>query len=284
MKSLILILICLLMVVPCQAAEIQSSQTKQIPQRLKIQEERLQNMEEIILKERQEIENWYSRHLSELRQLAERRAKQIILSKRMLWTEFIKMNNQIPYANGYLSNTARTFIRDTKSFKLRDAMIDSYFLSTAADFLMDSDFHKLLTDLADGSGYNPQNLLIRLEARKLLHLVKEFDAELIRLQDRKSIKLTALEQRGKDMRKDIFRIMGEIQTQPKRPEVGVVNVICHDERAAVCMVDGVDGILKEGDTIGKITVLKIDREKVEFAKGNQRWVQAIGQPANTAWK
>ena len=83
MKSLILILVCLLMVVPCQAAETQSGQAKQIPQRLKIQEERLRNMEEIILKERQDIENWYSRRLAELRQLAERRAKQIILSQRM---------------------------------------------------------------------------------------------------------------------------------------------------------------------------------------------------------
>ena len=96
--------------------------------------------------------------------------------------------------------------------------------------------------------------------------------------------MAALEQREKDMRKDIFRIMDEIQAQPKTPEIGVVSVICHDEKAAVCMVDGVDGILRAGDTVGKITVLKIGREQVEFAKGNQKWVQVIGQPANPAWK
>ena len=195
MKSLILILVCLLMVVPCQAAETQSGQTKQIPQRLKIQEERLQNMEKMFLRERQDIENWYTRRLAELRQLAQRRAKHFMPYYRMLWTEFIRMHNQIPYAdsyfkvndqitrvNSYFLKIAQIYkIKDTKPFELRDALMDSYFLGTAGDFLMDNDFRKLLTDLADGSGYNPQSLLIRSEARKLLHWVTEFDSELKRL-------------------------------------------------------------------------------------------------------
>jgi len=286
MKSLILILTCLVLVAPCKAVGKRPRfiGAEQIEQRIKIQQERLKDIDEQVSKERQTAEKWYARHLAELQQLAARRAKQLILSKRMLWTEFIKMNNQVTSADSYFSNVARTFVGDTKAFRLRAALIDSYFLSAVADLLIDSDFRKLLTELADGSGYNPQGLLIRSEARKLLRLVEEFDSQRLRLQDRRSTKLNALAQREKDMRADVFRVVGEIKTQPQAPNLGIVNVISYEEKDAVCMVDGVDKILRAGDMIGNIRVVEIYKNRVEFAKDSQRWIQAVGQPANSAWR
>jgi len=297
MKSLILVFACLLLVIPCQAANVQLDQEEQIKQRVKNQEERLKDIEELVLRERQDIEAWHARSLAELRQLAQRQARQLILSQRMLWTEFIKMNNetphadtyfkmndQIPFAHGYFKNTASIFIKDIKTFELREAMIDSYFLSTAANLLLDQKFCKLLTDLSNGSAYNPQNLLIRSEARKLLRLAKEFESELMRLQGRRNDKLAALEQWEKELRKDVLRVMREIQAQPETPELGVVSAICYDDRGTVCIVEGVDGILKAGDRIGNVTVVAIHEDKVEFAKEGQKWMQAVGQPAKPAWK
>jgi len=305
MKSLILILTCLILVTPCKAVEKQarfigaeqmvqpSALRLGLEERIKSQQERLKDIDDLVLKERQTAEKWYARHLAELKRLAARRAKQLILSKRMFWAEFIEMNNQVTYADSYFSNVVRTFVGGTKAFKLRAALMDSYFLGVVADLLIDNDFRKLLTELADGSGYNPQGFLIRSEARKLLRLVEEFNSERIRLQERRGAKLNALAQWEKDMRADVFRVVGEIKTRPQAPSLGIVNVISYEEKDAVCMVEGVDKILRAGDMIGhpagrgpigNITVVKIYKNRVEFAKEGQRWIQAVGQPANSAWR
>jgi len=297
MKTAILTLACLLLAIPCQAAENQPATEAQIEARLKIQQQRLKDIEQLAVSERQAIEQWYARQLTELRQLAQRQAKQIILSQRMLWTEFIKMNNeiphadtyfkmndQIPFAHGYFKNTSSIFIKDMKTFELREAMIDSYFLSTAANLLLDHEFCKLLTDLSNGSAYNPQNLLIRSEARKLLRLAKEFESDLMRLENRRNDRLAGLEQWEKGLREHVYKVMREIKAQPETPETGVVSAISYDKKGALCMIDGVDKVLQPGDTIQEVTVVRIHQDRVEFAKVGQRWVQKIGEPANPAWK
>jgi len=163
-------------------------------------------------------------------------------------------------------------------------MIDSYFLSTAANLLLDNEFCKLLADLSNGSGYNPQHILIRSEARKLLRLAKEFESELIRLESRRNDKLAALEQWEKGLRQHVYKVMREIKAQPETPETGVVSAISYDKKGALCMIDGVDKVLQPGDTIQEVTVVRIHQDRVEFAKVGQRWVQKIGEPANPAWK
>lgn len=284
MKTAILTLACLLIAIPCQAAEKQLTHEQQIKQQLKIQQQRLKDIEHLAVSERQAIEQWYARHRTLLRQLAQRQARQLILSHKMLWTEFIKMNSQIPFGDTYFSNTARTFIRDTKAFELRAAMIDSYFLSTTANLLLDHEFCKLLTDLSNGSGYNPQNLLIRSEARKLLRVAKEFESELLRLKNRRNDKLAGLEQWEKGLREHVYKVMREIKALPETPDLGVVSAISCDKKGSLCMIDGVDKVLQPGDTIQDVTVVRIHQDRVEFAKGSRKWVQAVGQPANPAWK
>jgi len=284
MKTAILTLACLLLATPCQAADVQLDQEEQIKQRVKIQQQRLKDIEHLAVSERQAIEQWYARHLTELRQLAQRQARQLILSHKMLWTEFIKMNSQIPFADTYFSNTARTFIRDTKAFELRAAMIDSYFLSTAANLLLDHEFCKLLTDLSNGSGYNPQNLLIRSQARKLLRVAKEFESKLLRLENRRNDKLAGLEQWEKGLREHVYKVMREIKALPETAELGVVSAISYDKKGSLCMIDGVDKVLQPGDTIQNVTVVRIHQDRVEFAKDSRRWIQAIGQAANPAWR
>ena len=284
MKTAILIFACILIAIPCQAAEKNLEHAEQVKQRLQIQQERLKDIEELAASERQSIEQWYACHLIELRQLAQRQAKQLILSQKMLWTEFIKMNGQLPFADTYFSNTARTFVSDKEAFELRAAMIDSYFLSTAANLLLDNEFCKLLADLSNGSGYNPQHILIRSEARKLLRLAKEFESELIRLESRRNDKLAALEQWEKGLRQHVYKVMHEIKAMPEALDLGVVSAISYDVKGSLCMIDGIDKVLQPGDKINNVTVVRIHQDRVEFAKGSQRWTQKIGEPANPAWK
>ena len=219
------------------------------------------------------------------------------LDNRALWTEFIrmneqtsqfntyfKMNDQIPNAYGYFMNTTTIFLRDVETFQLRAALAESYFLSATADLLMDSHFRKRLVDLADGSAYNPQSLLIRNQARTLLHFVNDFALKLTVLKDRRASKLAAVEQRKQYLKADVLRIIHEIKNAPQKTNQGVVTAIMYNQKSPLCMVDGYDRILKEGDSIGNIVIAKIYPDQVEFARASQKWTQLVGKPANTAWK
>ena len=306
MKRLTVILVCLLIITPSQAAGKTTGQTEQIQPQLKTQEERLNLIEEQASTERQRIEVWYECQLSELRQLAERKVKQLKPDNRALWTEFIKMhrqtsvfdtyfkmNDQIPHAYSYFKNTtisspiattSTILIRNIETFDLRAALADSYFLSATANLLLDPNFRKTLANLADGSAYNPQSLLVRKEARRLLYTVDEFQSKLATIENRKTAKLTAVEERKQNLRANVLRVIREIKTEREKVDHGIVSAIMYSQKSPLCMVDGCDRVLKEGDSIGNIVVSKIHPEQVEFAKGSQKWTQLIGKPANTAWQ
>lgn len=297
MRTLIITLACLLLATPSQAEGKTIAQAEQTEQQLRIQEERLKNIEEQASTERQQIEVWYRRSLIELRQLAERKAKQLKLDNRSLWIEFVKMNeqtsqfdtyfkmnDQIPNAYGYFMNTTTVFLRDVETFELRAALADSYFLSAAANLLMDKNFRRRLADLADGSAYNPQSLPIRSEARKLLHFVNEYESRLAALQDRRTAKLAGVEQWKQGLKADVLRVMREIKAAPEKVNKGVVSAIICNQKSQLCMVDGIDRILKEGDSIGNIVIVKIYPDQVEFARGSQKWAQLVGKPASDAWR
>ena len=297
MKRVILTLVCLLLVTPSQAEEKNLEQTEQIQHQLRIQEQRLKNIEEQASRERRQIETWYKRQLMELRQLAARKAKQLKLADMALWTEFIqmheqtsqfdtyfKMNDRMPNAYGYFMNTTTIFLRDVETFELRAALADSYFLSVAANLLMDANVRRRLADLADGSAYNPQSLLIRKEARKLLHFANEFESKLTALRDRRTAKLAAVEQWEQDLKADVLRVMGDIKAAPEEVNKGVVGAIMYSRTSPLCMVNGTDRILKEGDSIGDIVIAKIHPDQVEFTRGSQRWTQLVGRSANAAWR
>lgn len=295
MRSLILILACLSLITSSQAAEKQTTKNEQIEQRLKIQKERLINIEEQVSLKRQQIDEWYSQQLIELRLLALRKAKQIKLSYRELWTEFAKMsertpqfdtyykmNDEIPNAYGYFKNTNILFLRDVETYELRAALSDSFFMSQLADLLLDNNFRECLMELANGSGYNPQSFLIRTEARRLLYFVNDFNSKLTFLNDRRKAKLNALEQWEKDLRADVRRVMSEIKTEPEEIN-GVVSAVIYNQKTPLCMIDGSDKIFKPGDKAGNITIRNIYADRVEFTKDGQRWSQEIGEPANAAW-
>ena len=278
MRFLILTFTCLVLIAPLQAAE------NQIEQRLQTQQDRLTNIEEQASIKRQQIEDWYSRQLIEIRQLAERQAKKFKLDDRALWTEYAMNEERVPRFDSYFNESTTKFSRDAKSYKLYIALADSYFLGTTADLLMDKNFRQLLINLSNGSAYNPQNLLIRSRARKLLYFADEFESKLSNLQDRKAAKLAATEKWRQDLRANVLRVMNEIKTEPEKVSPGVVSAVCYNGDNSICMISGFDRILRTGDSIGNIEIVKISPEQVEFASGSQKWTQEVGKPANPAWR
>ena len=284
MRSIILIITCVLLITPLQAAEQQTNQSGQIQQRLENQEQRLANINEQVSLKQKRIEEWYNSSLAGLHQLAQRKARFIKLDYRALWAEFFKMKNPVPQFDTYYIRSTTIFTRQAEASLQHAAMLDSYFMTNLADLFLDPDFRDMLSVLASGSSYNPEDFLIRKNARILLYYANEFQSKLQYIEKRKAVKLAALAQWEKDVRADVSRVKSEIKAETEKSSFGVVSAIGYNQNNPICMIDGSDTILREGDAVGDIRITKISQEQVSFAKNAQEWTQEVGKPANAAWQ
>jgi hypothetical protein len=62
----------------------------------------------------------------------------------------------------------------------------------------------------------------------------------------------------------------------------VVSGILYDKDNPSAIIDG--KILKEGNTIHGVKVIKIYEDKVEFEKNSRKWTQKAGEKADTFWQ
>lgn len=67
-----------------------------------------------------------------------------------------------------------------------------------------------------------------------------------------------------------------------KQELVTVTGILYTIENSSALIDG--QIVKEGDTINGITVVKIYRTEVEFRKNGRLWKQRIGQHPGSTWK
>jgi hypothetical protein len=279
----------LLLVIPCKGAQNQADRSGQ----LNIQRERLQDICDIASRQRQDIENCYLAGLAQLKQQALQQARKIKLLDRMLWTEFISKSGQKPYSDIYFYN-ARTFLlSDPKAFdELRGAMIDSYFLNTIADFLMDADARKMLADIVNSNTpRDSQNFLIRKEAQELLTVMDYFAVLSERLENQKASELADLQIWEETSMAEVQRAIREMVSPPKATPYGTVYAVIYYNKGSLCMIEGIDEIIKPGDTINnaqttnvKIVKIDIDRARVEFDGNGRQWAQTVGQSPNPGWK
>jgi hypothetical protein len=63
---------------------------------------------------------------------------------------------------------------------------------------------------------------------------------------------------------------------------GVVTGIVHSEDRPSAIIDG--RIVYERDTILRVRVVKIHRNKVDFVKGGQQWSQEVRQTPSSYWR
>ena len=69
---------------------------------------------------------------------------------------------------------------------------------------------------------------------------------------------------------------------PETP--GLVRGILYSETKPSVVLGDKRKIAYEEDTIQGVTIVKIHKDKVEFAKNDQRWTQKVGQTPNAHWK
>jgi hypothetical protein len=65
---------------------------------------------------------------------------------------------------------------------------------------------------------------------------------------------------------------------------GLVKGILYSETRSSAVLADKREIVHEKDTIQGITIVKIHKDKVEFAKDDQRWTQKVGETPDAHWK
>jgi hypothetical protein len=109
--------------------------------------------------------------------------------------------------------------------------------------------------------------------------LKELEWHFKRLQNRRASDLAELE-KAKSLEK--ANLLSVIRYLKAKPTQGLVTgTLCGNENSSV-IIDG--QILEEGDTIHGVTIIKILKNKVEFEKNGQMWIQKTGEAPAPKWR
>ncbi|HUV62708.1 MAG TPA: hypothetical protein VMW24_02360, partial [Sedimentisphaerales bacterium] len=70
--------------------------------------------------------------------------------------------------------------------------------------------------------------------------------------------------------------------ETRMPPKGVVTGIVRSQDSSTAVVGTY--VVREGDTIDGVTIVRIHDDKVEFEKEGQRWTQTLNQPPGEQWR
>ncbi|OHB66434.1 MAG: hypothetical protein A2Y76_14160 [Planctomycetes bacterium RBG_13_60_9] len=281
----------MLFVLLCGTVALSANQPARQPgiaERIEVQEARLPQIEAVAAREREGVEQWYQQRRAEVtREVARRAAARIRLSDRALWTEFARMQLDLPPVKGYL-DISHLFGCDAAV--LRQAMIQEYFINEMADVLLSDEFERELSHIVTEHWDVPLLPLLRDTAQGLLALTRrvraEVDMELRQLENQKKARLNATMEWERDLKEQVRGILEYLrQSESRQVQLGVVESVGYSPKSGhYCMIEGVDRVLAAGDRVGDIRIVKIDSEKVEFVKDETAWAQKLGAPASPFWR
>ncbi len=250
MKILIVILGCLFLLVPCQAAENRSEQNQQ----------QFEEVEKYISRLRSDIENYYAGQLVELEQRAQSEIR------------MLEVVDKAVYASIADQSEAAKWVLHIDNYGYRSP----WYLADKTERML-----KLRDDFESYNGgiENSSKQFAVAQSRiaeRKSDILAKLEWETVKLEQRKQYALTiGLSQLEKRMKEDVIR--------PK-PEVtyGMVTGILYSADKPSVAVDR--KIVHEGDKIRGVTVVKIFKDKVAFRKNGRYWVQRVRQQPETYWK
>lgn len=273
-----------------------------IAERIKAQEARLPRIEAVATRDREEVEQWYRMRRAEaVQEIARPAAAQLSLAEREQWVQYADLYLERFYAPAYFNYG----FTNPRVALLGQAMVQEYLISEMANLLASEEFERKLTQvvderlevsrrpfLHDGTVglLEPQLLpLLRDQAQRLLALVQQVRTELgeqvRQLDHQKKARLDVIMEWENDLKEQVRGILEYLRQSESRPvQLGVVESVgyCPDG-GYFCLIQGVDRPLGIGDMVGKVRIVKIDQEKVEFAKDGTTWTQQLGAAPQPYW-
>jgi len=163
-----------------------------VEERLEYQRQRFEDIEQVAAGKLESIQKQHLKGKARVWQRAKDIAKRLEPLERRLWVEFFKIHKEAPYTDLYFERMLRriTYLWDKGTSRLQEDMKESYFIHTAAEFLLDDDAELLLKDIEKD---RTQSQLLRVEARKVLDLMSQLRLEQTQLDTRTELRFGELE-------------------------------------------------------------------------------------------
>ena len=262
MKTLILILGCLLLFVPCQAAENRPVQKEQVLQQLEHQKKEFEEIEKYISRQRRNIENYYRGQLFELNQRAQSEIR------------LLEVADKAVYAGLAAQAEVAKVVLHIDNYGYRAPW---YLAAETERMLQLRDDYESYDDSEDSIKNSPKRFAVAQSkiAERKNQILANLEWETLKLEQRKQYALTiGLAQLEKRLKEDAIK--------PK-PEAthGMVAGILYSADKPSTIIDR--KIVHEGDTIHGVTVVKIYKDKVEFEKNGKKWEQKVQQKPGAYW-
>jgi hypothetical protein len=263
-----------------------SSTGSNLEQRIRIQQERLPQIEQMIQREREQVERGYERQRSQTPEEARELAARFSLAERLRWIEYSRMYADRVSTAYYFGSTYYSHPYSEYAILLPAAMTEEFTISEMADLLRSESFRAKLVQVED-EYWEP--VVLRRAARRLLDLMDTLNVELtmdVQQRERnKAARLDALAQQEKELQEQVRTILDYLKQSAQRPpQLGVVEAVGYSPQTGYyCMVEGIDRVLQPGDSVRGIRVVAIDAQKVEFARNGTTWTQGLGTPAQPQW-
>lgn len=291
---------------------VRAGQADDLALRLKVQQERLNDILAMAESDREAIHARYEKDEAQLWDEIERQIGQGVWSAfhpancriNSACTEFVRMATEEPYgAYGYSAEGprsvaynyfagARPYASDHRHTKLQSALETRYFNRLAIrTWVTNDDLHDYLVAIRDrrcGVSYRKRAPEIRQHAIELLRFIDHVRSRLELLQRNRDGRLATLDRRAEASKQAALQAIAFLNRAPAETHVGRVAVTGSDERGLFCTVEGVDGVLRPGNVIDApaisgVRVIDVSAEAVRFDKGGAIWMQELGAPAAPQW-
>ena len=271
-----------------------------LAERIKIQEARVPQIEAQAARDRDRVQQWYrARRAAIVQEITRREAAQFSIAQRDVWVQYWDMYRDRFYTPAYFDPT---FPSVYPMARLAQAMRGEYLISEMAELLASEEFEQKLTQIVEErlevrrpntsyGGWQPPSYLplLQRQARQLLTVVRsvrtQLTIELTQLDNQKKARLDAIMKWEDDLKEQVRGILEYLRRSESRPvQFGVVESVgyCPDG-GYFCLIEGVHRPLGIGDTVGKVRIVKIDQEKVEFTKDGTTWTQQLGAAPQPHW-
>jgi hypothetical protein len=262
MKNLILVFVCLLLYIPCQAAENQSEQERQ--NQLESQKKEFAEIEKYISRLHREIENDYKGRLIELNQRAQSEIR------------ILEVPDKAVY---YASLSAQAEVaKESLNIDIYGYPTLRYIEDGTERTLRLKDEHESYIVFADSLKKSPKRFAEAQSqiAERKSRILAQLEWEILNLERQKEYALTVgLVRLEKKLREDALK------PEPEATH-GVITGILYSADKPSAIVDRT--IVHNGDSIYGVAVIKIYKDKVEFEKNGKKWEQKVQQKPEAYWK
>jgi hypothetical protein len=264
-----------------------SAASRNLEQRIRIQQERLPQIEQMAKQQREEVQQWYEHERATAGQERIREiAADFPMPERVRWIEYIRMYQDRPSTADYFDTLYFNVPFTYRAIDLPYGMMQEYTVSEMAALLQNESFRAKLAQVVDEEWQVP---VLRIEAQLLLNLMDtihlELTMELQRLERNKTARLDDIAKEEKNLQEQVRTILDYLrQSEQRKPQLGVVEAVGHSPQTGYyCVIEGIDRPLQPGDTARGVRVVSVDAQKVVFARNETTWAQDLGAPAQPQW-